>query len=129
MKQTVRTQLPFSFAKQHGMVVSDDLTEGLELSVSGLDSLSINAVHEARRYLGSVLKVKLISDDDFEESETYYLTHKKRFDDQFGIRLFSTLKRLAKKNGLSDSYLASLLEAATEEGWAPRELISQIESL
>ena len=66
MKQTVRTQLPFSFAKQHGMVVSDDLTEGLELSVSGLDSLSINAVHEARRYLGSVLKVKLISDDEFD---------------------------------------------------------------
>ncbi len=74
-------------------------------------------------------KIEIIEDDEFEESQNYYITHKDSFDSKFGSRLFSTLKRLAKKRNLSDSYFMALLEAACEENWESRELIAQIESL
>jgi len=64
MKQTTRTQLPFGFAKQHGVVVSGELTKGLELSC--LESLSVVAITETRRYLGVALKLKFVSDDEFD---------------------------------------------------------------
>jgi len=58
------TQLPFGFAKQHGVVVSDVL-DG-ELEVSFINSVSMTALNESRRYLAQPLKLKQVSKQSFE---------------------------------------------------------------
>lgn len=63
-KKTAITQLPFGFAKQHGVVVSDVLENELELSV--LASVSMMVLDESRRYLDQRLKLKQVSEDSFE---------------------------------------------------------------
>jgi len=63
-KKTAITQLPFGFAKQHGVVVSDVLENELELSV--LASVSMMVLDETRRYLDQRLKLKQVSEDSFE---------------------------------------------------------------
>ena len=63
-KKTAITQLPFGFAKQHGVVVSDVLENELELSV--LASVSMMVLDESRRYLDQRLKLKQVSEDGFE---------------------------------------------------------------
>ncbi|NOQ77643.1 MAG: type II secretion system ATPase GspE [Methylococcaceae bacterium] len=63
-KQMMKTQLPFGFAKQHGIVVSDVL--GGELELSFLDSVSMMALDESRRYLASPLKLKQVTEESFE---------------------------------------------------------------
>ena len=60
----MNTQLPFGFAKQHGVVVSDVLEGELELSY--LDSISVMALDESRRYLASPLKLKQVTAESFE---------------------------------------------------------------
>mgnify|MGYP000633195715 CR=1 FL=1 len=63
-KHVMNTQLPFGFAKQHGVVVSDVLEGELELSY--VDSVSITALDESRRYLASPLKLKHVTAESFE---------------------------------------------------------------
>lgn len=58
------TQLPFSFAKQHGLVVSEQLADGLE--VSCLAAVSLGAINESRRYLGVPIKLKSVTPHNFE---------------------------------------------------------------
>jgi len=60
----VLNQLPFSFAKQHGIIVSGRHDNHLELSC--LNRTTVDAISESRRYLKSTITLKLISEDDFE---------------------------------------------------------------
>ena len=63
-KHTTITQLPFGYAKQHGVVVSHVLEGELELSF--LASTSMMALQESRRYLAQPLKLKQVTEDSFE---------------------------------------------------------------
>ena len=63
-KQIMNTQLPFSFAKQHGLVVSEQLAN--ELEISCLDTVSPDVLSESRRFLGCPLTLKIVSEDSFE---------------------------------------------------------------
>jgi len=63
-KQIVVNQLPFSFAKQHGIVVSDVFDDKLELSC--LESASVSALDESRRYLARPFTLKHVTEDNFE---------------------------------------------------------------
>lgn len=62
-KQAIR-QLPFSFAKQHGIVVSKVFSD--RLGVSYLNSTPLVAINESRRYLASPIMLKEVTEDNFE---------------------------------------------------------------
>ncbi len=57
-------QLPFSFAKQHGVVVSAVAESQLELSHTSV--LSANTLAESQRYLAKPLRLEPISTEQFE---------------------------------------------------------------
>lgn len=59
-----RKQLPFGFAKQHGIVVSKVFSDRLGLSY--LDSTPLTAINESRRYLSSPVMLKEVTGDVFE---------------------------------------------------------------
>ena len=59
-----KRQLPYAFAKQHGVIVSDQLSSGFELSY--LEGVSLTIINECRRYLASPLMLKLIKQNDFD---------------------------------------------------------------
>lgn len=58
------TQLPFSFAKQQGIIVSAQHDASLELSY--LERTSVDAISESRRYLDIPISLKLVTEDNFE---------------------------------------------------------------
>lgn len=62
--QIATTQLPFSFAKQHGMVVTGAGKNSLELSYT--NRVTVEALTECRRYLAVPLTLKEISQDSFD---------------------------------------------------------------
>jgi len=64
METKIVRQLPYSFSKQQGVVVSDILESGLELSVC--DDASVLAIDESRRYLGAPLTIKKVSKHSFD---------------------------------------------------------------
>jgi len=59
-----KRQLPYTFAKQHGVIVSDILGSGFELSY--VEGVSLTIFNECRRYLTSPLSLKLINQNDFD---------------------------------------------------------------
>ena len=63
LEQPRTTQLPYSFAKQQGVVVSNLMDEAVELSY--IERTSLDTINECRRYLDGPLMLKKITDEDF----------------------------------------------------------------
>lgn len=55
---------PFAFAKRHGLVVTEDCGEAVEVVCK--NGVSLDAVQEVRRFLGRPLKLRTVAPDQFD---------------------------------------------------------------